>query len=66
MATMPPAWGRLAAVAAGQFADLTEAAAQSVRLAAHAIVPRPDTAQVYADAYGAYRRLFDGVESALL
>ena len=55
----------LAAVAAGYFRDLDEAAARSVRLADEAIVPQPQTAEVYAQAYGAYRRLFDGVESAL-
>jgi xylulokinase len=55
----------LAAVAAGHFSDLEEAAAQSVRLAEESIVPRPQTAETYADAYRAYRRLFDGVEGAL-
>jgi xylulokinase len=55
----------LAAVAAGYFRDLDEAAARSVRLADEAIVPQPQTAEVYAQRYGAYRRLFDGVESAL-
>jgi xylulokinase len=55
----------LAGVAAGSFADLAEAAAHSVRVAAEPIVARPETAETYADAYGAYRRLFDGVEGAL-
>jgi xylulokinase len=56
----------LAGVAAGSFADLDEAAAHSVRLADEPIVPQPNTAEAYADAYGAYRRLFDGVEGARL
>lgn len=55
----------LAAVAAGSFSNLTEAAARTVHLAAEPILPRGATAQIYADAYGAYRRLFDGVEGAL-
>ena len=55
----------LAAVAAGHFADLGEAAARSVRLADQPILPQPETAETYAEAYGAYRRLYDGVEGAL-
>jgi xylulokinase len=55
----------LAGVAAGCFADLAEAAAQSVHLAAEPVLPRPETAATYAHAYAAYRRLFDGVEGAL-
>jgi xylulokinase len=55
----------LAAVASGWFADLEEAAAQTVRLAEEPVCPRPATADVYEEAYGAYRRLFDGVERAL-
>jgi xylulokinase len=55
----------LAAVAAGLFSDLEEAAARTVRLADEPIVARPETAQTYGDAYHAYRSLFDGVEGAL-
>ena len=55
----------LAGVAAGSFGDLAEAAAQSVHLADEPILPQPKTTDTYADAYGAYRRLFDGVEGAL-
>jgi xylulokinase len=56
----------LAAVAAGLFADLDEAAAQTVRLADVPVIPRAATAEVYEEGYRAYRRLFDGVELALL
>jgi xylulokinase len=56
----------LAAVAAGHFRDLEQAAAQSVRLAEEPILPQPHTAETYAEAYRAYRRLFDGVEGAAL
>jgi xylulokinase len=55
----------LAGVAAGFFADLDEAAARTVRLADEPVCPRPETAQLYEQAYRAYRRLFDGVERAL-
>jgi xylulokinase len=55
----------LAGVAAGVFADLDEAAALTVRLADAPVLPQPETAQVYEEAYRAYRRLFDGVEQAL-
>jgi xylulokinase len=55
----------LAGVAAGSFADLAEAAAHSVRVAAEPIVPRRETAETYAGAYGAYRRIFDGIEGTL-
>ncbi len=55
----------LAAVAAGNFGDLEQAAAQCVSLAQEPITPCPDTEQRYAAGYGAYRRLFDGVEGAL-
>jgi xylulokinase len=55
----------LAAVAAGFFADLDEAAARAVRLADAPVRPRPATADIYEEAYRAYRRLFDGVEHAL-
>jgi xylulokinase len=55
----------LAGVAAGWFADLDEAAARTVRLANEPVYPNAATAEVYEEAYGAYRRLFDGVEQAL-
>jgi xylulokinase len=55
----------LAAVAAGFFADLGEAAESIVRLANAPVRPRPAAAGVYEEAYHAYRRLFDGVEQAL-
>jgi xylulokinase len=55
----------LAAVAAGWFDDLPEAADQTVRLAAEPVLPDPATAAVYAEAYADYRGLFDGVEGAL-
>jgi xylulokinase len=55
----------LAGVAAGTFADLAEAAAASVELAPEAVLPRPAYAATYAEAYAAYRRLFDGVEESL-
>ena len=55
----------LAAVAAGHFRDLGEAASRYVGLAPEPVVPRRELAETYADAYGAYRRLFDGVEGAL-
>jgi xylulokinase len=55
----------LAGVAAGFFADLDEAAEQTVRLADEPVCPNPATADVYEDGYRAYRRLFDGVEQAL-
>ena len=43
----------------------TEAAGCCVRLAPETVLPRRELAGTYADAYGAYRRLFDGVEDAL-
>jgi xylulokinase len=55
----------LAGVAAGSFADLHEAAAAMVALADEAVLPSPATAELYEDAYRAYRRLFDGIEPAL-
>ena len=55
----------LAAVADGAFGDLGEAAAASVELAAEPVLPRAEHRGVYDDSYGAYRRLFDGVEGAL-
>jgi xylulokinase len=55
----------LAAVAAGWFDDLPEAAAETVRLCAEPILPDPATAAVYAERYMGYRGLFDGVEGAL-
>ncbi len=55
----------LAAVAAGHFDDLEQAAGCCVRLAEEPIVPRDETAAMYAECYRAYRRLFDGVEGSL-
>ena len=55
----------LAGVAAGWFADLDVAAARVVRLADEPVRPRATTAEIYEEAYRAYRRLFDGVEQAL-
>ena len=49
---------------AGALAKL-ESASASVELAPEPVVPRPQHADIYAEAYGAYRRLFDGVEGAL-
>ena len=55
----------LAGVAAGNFADLEAAAEATVRLADEPVLPDPATADLYADAYGRYRRLFDATEQAL-
>jgi xylulokinase len=55
----------LAGVADGAFADLAEAAAASVELAAEPVRPRAEHRDTYDDRYRAYRRLFDGVEDAL-
>jgi xylulokinase len=55
----------LAGVASGAFGDLAEAAGRCVQLAAEPILPRPELAATYEASYGAYRRLFDGVEGAL-
>ena len=38
---------------------------QLLRLADEAVLPDPATADVYADAYERYRRLFDATEQAL-
>ena len=55
----------LGAVACGWFADLDEAAAQCVHLAPDQVLPRAEVAELYAESYAAYRRLFDAVEGAL-
>ncbi len=55
----------LAGVAAGNFRDLAEAAEATVRLAPEPVLPDPATKDLYADAYGRYRRLFDATEEAL-
>jgi xylulokinase len=55
----------LAGVAAGNFRDLDEAAQAMVRLAPEPVLPDPATEDLYADAYGRYRRLFDATEGAL-
>ena len=54
----------VAAVAAGRFEDLDEAAASAVRLPQDLVYPRPANAEIYEDAYRAYRRLFDALEAA--
>ncbi len=54
----------LAAIGAGVFADAHGAAAAMVQLAPEAHEPDQGRAAVYADAFGRYRRLFDGVEQA--
>jgi xylulokinase len=56
--------GMLAGVAAGTYADLADAVARTVAVAADPIGPGPD-ADRYAERYAAYRRLYDGVERAL-
>jgi xylulokinase len=55
----------LAAVACGTFADLDEAVKACVVCADEPIRPRAEHEAVYADAYGRYRALFDGIEGAL-
>jgi hypothetical protein len=49
----------------GCFADLPKAESRMVKLADEPLMPRPSTAALYDEAYGAYRRLFDEVEAAL-
>jgi xylulokinase len=55
----------LAAVAAGYFDDLAQAAAAVVHLAAEPVPPRAEAVERYAAAYDAYHRLYAGVEGAL-
>ncbi|MGZ4202913.1 MAG: xylulokinase, partial [Thermoleophilaceae bacterium] len=55
----------LAGVGAGFFSDLHEAAARIVHLSGEPVMPRAETAGLYDEAYGGYRRLYDGVEGAL-
>jgi ribulose kinase len=55
----------LAAVACGTFADLDQAVKVCVVCADEPILPRAEHEAVYADAYGRYRALFDGIEGAL-
>jgi xylulokinase len=55
----------LAAVAAGYFDDLEQAAARVVRLAPEPVLPLPDAVERYTAAYNDYRRLYFGVEGAL-
>lgn len=52
----------IAAVAAGTFTTLDEAAAALVRLDEHVYEPDPRTRAAYVDAYGTYRALYDAVE----
>lgn len=56
----------LAGVAAGYFSDLHEAAACVVELEDEPVMPQAEVAERYEDAYGSYRRLFDGIEAARL
>jgi xylulokinase len=56
----------LAGVGAGYFADLPEAAARVVKLADEPLLPHASTRELYDQAYGAYRRLFDAIETAQL
>jgi xylulokinase len=55
----------LAAVAAGLFPDVHAAVDAVVTLAPEPYAPDPATAEVYADAYGRYRRVYDALEGAL-
>ena len=57
--------GLLAAVAAGSFPGIVEAVDATVEVAPDPYVATTGDAQVYEDAYGRYRALFDGVEGAL-
>ena len=52
----------LAAVVAGTFGSLDEAAAALVRLDEEVYRPDPGTRAAYEDAYGTYRALYDAVE----
>jgi len=54
----------LAGVAAGFFVDVPDAVARTIELADEQILPDDDGVAVYAEAYDAYRRMFDAVESA--
>jgi xylulokinase len=54
----------VAGVAAGWFADLSDAATRTVQLADEPIRPRQAVAELYDQGYRAYRRLFDAVEAA--
>lgn len=55
----------LAGMAAGTFADITDAVARAVALAPQPITPSPAAVAAYANAYPRYRALFDHVEEAL-
>lgn len=55
----------LAGLAAGTFADATDAVARTVRLAPRAYHPDPRTRDVYAERYAQYLALYDGAEGAL-
>jgi xylulokinase len=52
----------LAGLAAGVFADLDEAVAQCVELAAETVEPDPAEVERYTARYAAYRSLFDAME----
>jgi xylulokinase len=53
----------LAGVAAGAFPDLEQAVTACVQLDPERVVPEPQAVESYAERYGAYRALFDTVES---
>jgi len=55
----------LAGVAAGIFTDAEDAVNRVVKVAPEPILPQPDTAMVYDQAYRRYSALFDAVEVAL-
>jgi xylulokinase len=53
----------LAGVAAGFFVDVPDAVARTIELDDEQILPNEAGVAVYAEAYDAYRRMFDAVES---
>ena len=55
----------LGGVATGTFDDLSDAVDRTVTLADEPCTPEPARASLYAEMYGRYRALFDGVEGAL-
>jgi xylulokinase len=67
LAAEPTAVGAamLAGVAGGMFADLDDAVARTVQVAAEPVAPDPARAARYAECYAAYQRLYDGIEGTL-
>lgn len=55
----------LAGISAGVFADLHDGVKRTVTLADDPFLANPVNHSIYAEAYGRYRALFDGVEGAL-